>query len=1083
MAAPVLLIPIDAGMTAALAARTALTGDVSWKLEIDEGAGYLDRTTYLDANQLSISASGSVFKPAEAAQASWKFRNRPKVWSEGDLANAPVKISVKIGASAYIQLFTGYVSEAGCYRDKRNAMVDTISVTAYDPARYRGLRRKVPSASLLNYKICNTGATATSIAHYLAAAMGLAAGDCDFYDLNYTKDYFGLDGQSRAWNELQDLATHYGALLHFRYDGKLRLAVWTAAEWNAAAVEYTFDSTNIHPFTAVGSGIFCNRARTEWSQYQALPVGSILYKNYDSWDDALKRNAIVVAAGEYWPGGTDSLAVGRLQYGFNGEAFPIGTSITTPTLGATGAGKDIEYDGAGLSIISFNGSTGDTRQNLNSSEIILRNTSGSPLTIRKFQLRGTPLRELKQLRVEHVDAGVANEWEEVEREIPGKAATTEALAKQIVRRYVDFGATPRKRYEATVDFTPHLQIGTLVTFNPTADVNLTCFVEGYRHVSAGPHSQTRTRVSLVERVDFNAAGAGSTETHSPGIGTGIPYQGAIVVGASTYDGYCDLKGDGTADESELNSAIVTANARGGGRVIAIGGTFVTAAAVELLDNVTLEIDPSATIEKNCNDYAIKCVGTSGTHKTNVKIAGTGMITRNAADNNAKPLVYFEYTDDSAIEGVTVDDSYNDGIDMVNCSNVKLEGALIIKGCAGTGLRLIQSIVIIAAAVTITACAIGYECWPKEDTNLIDRGDCESATAPMVSGETVPSLIDCTWARSNAQKYAGTYSYKLTASAANAYARLVDGVAANDMHGLTAGKCYLLIGKVYTVFATTAPRFLISYSTDGSTWQSASAIPRGPVLNTWANIQLIVKLPTATTGVVISCVAGGEPAGHASYWDNFELYEFSDADSGLQLVNSSIADCTDIGVRVINSHAIIQNNQVTGCTNQGVEVLAGYRNIVSGNRAYNNGADAGIENANGDNFYDAGIDTQQTGNSWNFLPVAGQPGWGEPHTEIETLVNAYDPAVTSDFTVTVSNAPNGVRGIEGYCDVLSATTAGRSLYIKDMAGNTWVRISSISTAIPGRGRFKVPLDGNKQFVWSVSGADVNVVNIVRTDYYF
>ena len=509
MAAPVLLIPIDAAMTAALATRTALTGNISWKLEIDEGAGYVDRTAYLDDNQLSVAASGSVFKPAEAAQASWRFRNRPKVWSEGDLASAPVKISVKIGASAYIQLFTGYVSEVGCSREKRSAMGDTISVTAYDPARYRGLRRRVPSSSLLNYRVCKNATPATSIAHYLAVAMGLAAGDCDFYDLDYAKDYYGLDGQSKAWSELQDLAAHYGALLHFRYDGKLRLAVWTAAEWNAPAPEYIFDSSNVHNFTAVGGGVFCNRARTEWSQYQALPAGSIAYKNYDNWDAPQSRNAIVVAAGEYWPGGTDALAVGRLGYGLNGEKYPIGIAITTPTLGATSSGNDIEYDGAGLSIVSFNGSTGDTRQNLDSSEIILQNTSGAPLTIRKFQLRGTPVRELKRLRVEHVDAGVANEWEEVEREIPGKAATTEALAKQIVRRYVDFGVTPRKRYQAVVDFTPHLQIGTLVTFNPTADVNLICFVEDYRHGSAGSHSQTRTRVALVERVDVSAVGAGT----------------------------------------------------------------------------------------------------------------------------------------------------------------------------------------------------------------------------------------------------------------------------------------------------------------------------------------------------------------------------------------------------------------------------------------------------------------------------------------------------------------------------------------------------------------------------------------------
>ena len=43
--------------------------------------------------------------------------------------------------------------------------------------------------------------------------------------------------------------------------------------------------------------------------------------------------------------------------------------------------------------------------------------------------------------------------------------------------------------------------------------------------------------------------------------------------------------------------------------------------------------------------------------------------------------------------------------------------------------------------------------------VFDRGDCESATAPMVGGETVPLLANCTWARDSGQKHAGTYSYK------------------------------------------------------------------------------------------------------------------------------------------------------------------------------------------------------------------------------------------------------------------------------------------------------------------------------------
>lgn len=517
MPGPSLLIPIDAAWTAELTARTALTGDVHWKIEIDDGGGFDDYTAYLDRNQVQISGSSSIFKAAEATSAAFSFRNSPKLFSEGDLANAPVKISVSVGAAGPLRIFTGYVSEQGCTRDKRSLVADKISLTAYDPAKYRGLQRKVKYVAMLNFKICDTGTPAASLAHVLAGQMGLAAGDCDFLDILETKDYVGLDGQTPAWTELQDLALQHGAFLGFRYDGKLRLLVWSAADWNAAAPEYTFDDSNIHNWTGVGSEIFCNDAKTEYSTYQTLAVGSVIYKNTDNWDADYLRNDITVAAGEYWPGGTDNLAVGRLNYGYNGEAYPIGISIIAPTIGGVGSGSDIEATGV-LTLVSFNGSTADTHQNLDSSEIILWNNTGNSIKIRKFQIRGTPLRELAKVKVENIDASATNEWDRVQQEIPGKYATSVASAKQICKRWTDFGKTARKRYTATVDFTPHMQCGAIVHFHPNADVELDCFVEGYSHASSGPHSRTVTTLRLVERIDYSAVGAGDVahESTPPG---------------------------------------------------------------------------------------------------------------------------------------------------------------------------------------------------------------------------------------------------------------------------------------------------------------------------------------------------------------------------------------------------------------------------------------------------------------------------------------------------------------------------------------------------------------------------------------
>jgi hypothetical protein len=1085
MAAPVVLIPVDANTLTALAPRTALTGDVHWKIEIDpDGGGYHDYTASLDSNQVSIQASSSVLQPAEATQASFSFRNSPKVWSEGDLANCPVKISVQIGAGAFFQVFFGYVSPQGCSREKKHLVDDRISVTAYDPAKYRGLQRRVKATAYLNYKICDTANTGTSLAHALAAAMGLSIpGDLEFYDIAYTKDYLGLDGKTTAWRELQDLALHYGAFLGFRYDGDLRLLMWTAAEWAAATPEYTFDSTNVHEWSAVGGEVTCNVARTEFSQYYALPAGSIVYKNYDQWDEVAQQNAIVVANGEYWPGGADDLALARLNYQFGKEKFPIATSIITPTVGAVGSGSDIECSGGVVHVQSFNGSTADTSQNLDSSELILHNASGGSVTIRKLEIRGTPLREIKKLSVEHVDATVANEWDRVEQEIPGKYGTTPAMAKVIARRWVDFGKEPRKEFDVLADFTPHLQCGAVVHLHPSADVELDCYVQGYTHTSSGPHSRTRTRVRLVEKVDWNATGAG-TASHEYVDNNYSPLD-VYIVGSSTFSGECTKKCDGTADEVDINAAIQAAKTLGLSTVRCVGGDFNLAAAVVGDDNIILDVAAGARFVKNGNFHAIECIGTSGTHKRKFSITGTGTITRDAADTNHVDLVHLEYLDDFNVSGVTIDDGHEHGLYIVNCTNGKLEASVKILDCAGTGLRNIASTVILAAGITITGCGIGYECYPSLATDKIDYGNCESTNEPMLTGETEPVLTDCTWERSNTEKYSGTYSYKLSFEGNRLYsATLTDNANTNDLHGMTAGKTYLL--SFYAMHDSTGSKPFFIYTTfayyDSAAWTTKTAEYHNSSDVAFEHFSLIVKIPATATGAYIKLNGQSNPfAAGAIYFDDFVLYEFDDTDSGCQLVNSSISECTDIGVMIVNSHVQAQNNQITGNTNAGLVIAAGYRNIVSGNRCYNNGSDTGLANDNGDNFLDSGIDTQLSGNSFQ-SPVTSEPSWGTSHVHVETLVNAADPSGTGDTTVTCTNVPTGATGIAGYATVLSATTAGRTLTIKDSAGNTWMTIKNPTTAIAGTATFEVPLNSSKQFLYAVDNADVSAVSIFLRKYF-
>lgn len=72
-------------------------------------------------------------------------------------------------------------------------------------------------------------------------------------------------------------------------------------------------------------------------------------------------------------------------------------------------------------------------------------------------------------------------------------------------------------------------------------------------------------------------------------------------------------------------------------------------------------------------------------------------------------------------------------------------------------------------------------------SMIDRGDCESATPPMVSGETVPILFNATWARDAAEAHGGASSYKFTKTIAAGTQAYVTFYAAAGMHGFLPGQ--------------------------------------------------------------------------------------------------------------------------------------------------------------------------------------------------------------------------------------------------------------------------------------------------------
>jgi hypothetical protein len=128
--------------------------------------------------------------------------------------------------------------------------------------------------------------------------------------------------------------------------------------------------------------------------------------------------------------------------------------------------------------------------------------------------------------------------------------------------------------------------------------------------------------------------------------------GGGIVAASTYGGKAQFTTDGTDDQVQIQAAIASCVAAGGGTVWLTEGTYNTTAAIDLsFSNVTLRgLGPATVIKKNCNDYAIEAIGAAGAHIQGVRILDM-TITRDAADTNDVVLVYASYLDKMSILGV------------------------------------------------------------------------------------------------------------------------------------------------------------------------------------------------------------------------------------------------------------------------------------------------------------------------------------------------------------------------------------------------------------------------------------------------
>jgi hypothetical protein len=138
---------------------------------------------------------------------------------------------------------------------------------------------------------------------------------------------------------------------------------------------------------------------------------------------------------------------------------------------------------------------------------------------------------------------------------------------------------------------------------------------------------------------------------------------------------------------------------------------------------------------------------------------------------------------------------------------------------------------------------------RED-NLIDRGNCEEAIAPMIFDETVPHTTNCTYAKSTDFAHTGDSSYKHTRTAGGVFStsKFVDGTSTTDMHGVVPGSSYELSAWCYIPTASgiaLAEVNLVTAQYYGGGWNYQTDVATSK--DAWNELSVVAAINANATG--------------------------------------------------------------------------------------------------------------------------------------------------------------------------------------------------------------------------------------------
>ena len=759
-----------------------------------------------------------------------------------------------------------------------------------------------------NYKVCDTGGTGTSILHQLLIKAGFALPDMTLTTINKTISWYVVERQEKKtfWNEISQLLYEYGYVLDVGFDG---IFVMHKLYLTALSTSPLVDADMVHTLRRFRRRAKWEAARIQWHPVETL-TDIIVFSDRTGGDET-NPCKIPIANGAYYPpgsGASDIYAVYKVA-----DADILVVQNASLRWNKT---DDITLDSSAFS----------------SKRALIKFLGGAPSggDLLQFEIRGDAI----IMDRTKINKSVVYKVVNTERILEYKSRFIEAEgdADQLssdLAQYYDF-AKYQYRFEVDPDFAIAIaQEFALASTSQsiTQDVRV-------RQLDEDQHG---VRLAICEGITEYAPLASEIQDIVDG-GAALPrvetrLSHIIIVASSTYTGSYNWKCDGVADDVQIQEAIDEAIARGGTRVELTEGILYTAAAIRGDSDVIFSGRGDGTIiKKNGNFNAIECIGTLGSEKSHFYVRDL-KITRDSADTNANFFIYFQYADYCQIQDVECDNPINNGILVDHSQSPKVKA--IVHGSVVAGILVSTSspggkiedsiaydnaigITLSGSQGIISSCecfdnglgihVLGDDNVVRENTcrgnvfgevsaggikiastaertlvvgnhsidngDLIDRGNCESTTSPMIFGETVPLIVNALWARDNAQAYEGTYSYKYTkdvAAGTGASVDLADNNTSTDMHGLIAGLEYVFSCRIYIpsggLLGTEIALRIFDF--DGG-FANTSQLAAN-IYDEWQEVSVTRTLRSAATGAIIRLAIGsGAENAELFYVDNIRL---------------------------------------------------------------------------------------------------------------------------------------------------------------------------------------------------------------------